>query len=192
MASRLTASRRGRWLPGATVAVISLAAVLVVTGCTSAERPSIQGEDIDLPAPVQSFDADLSATAGQLRAAVADLGLRLDAPQQPYRPSEPQALLHVPRAVLRASLADPADGHVVIYRAADSAAATQLAGELAAYLESGFGQTNYPADAQFSISTVGSTIVFTWWSRSRSGDPERAKAVFDAVASVGDEVEVRK
>lgn len=182
----------GRLAPARAVAVAAAVVVLLAAACTSPDRPSIQGDEVDLPAPVESLDAELAATVAQLQSAVSAAGVRLDPPAQRYRPSEPQALLQVPRAVLRASLADPDLGHVVIYRAPDAPAAASLAAEMAAYLGSGFGQTNYPADAQFSVRTVGSTIVFTWWSRSRSSDAERAELVFDALATVGQEVEVRK
>ena len=56
----------------------------------------------------------------------------------------------------------------------------RLADELAGYLGSGFGQTNFVADTQFSVSTLEDTIVFTTWSQRRSDDPERAEAAFDA------------
>ena len=64
----------------------------------------------------------------------------------------------------------------------DAGAAIELAEDLADYLGSGFGQTNYVADTQFAVSTLGDTIVFTTWSQRRSDDPERAEAAFDAVA----------
>ena len=51
-----------------------------------------------------------------------------------------------------------------------------LADELASYLGSGFGQTNFVADTQFSVSTLADTIVFTTWSQRRSDDPARAEA----------------
>ncbi len=52
-------------------------------------------------------------------------------------------------------------------------------------MASGFGQTNFPLDAQFSVSQVGSTIVFTWYSGARASDPVRAREAFFAIASVG-------
>jgi hypothetical protein len=93
---------------------------------------------------------------------------------------------------MRADLADPDDGFVVIYDLADADTAMDRAQDLATYLGSGFGQTNYPADAQFSVGVVGSTVVFTWWARRRASDPEKGEAVFDAIGTVGDRVDVLK
>ncbi|MGD8485699.1 MAG: hypothetical protein PVH07_03585, partial [Chloroflexota bacterium] len=114
------------------------------------------------------------------------------APAGAYRPSEPEALLQVPRVVRRVVLADPDDGYVIVYEAASSGEAIRLADELADYVGSGFGQTNYVADTQFSVSVLADTIVFTTWSQRRSDDPERAEAVFEALGRVGSPVEVSK
>ena len=90
------------------------------------------------------------------------------------------------------SLAEPDIGYVVVYDFPDQQTATARAQELASYLGSGFGQTNYPFDAQFAISQVGDTVVFTWWAPSRAvGDPQ-AEDAFNAVASVGQPVPVVK
>lgn len=177
-------SRTRRW------AVLALAASLAAGACSSLERPSIQGDRVVLPTPLRSFDASVSATIGQLQAAVAAIGSRLEAPIAAYRPSEPQALLQSPRVVMRADLADPDEGYLVIYEAPDGASARLRADELAAYLGSGFGQTNYAADARFSVSVLEDTVIFSSWSPGRSSDPARAEAVFEAVASVGQPVEV--
>jgi len=173
------------------LAMVALATVLLVA-CSSVERPSVQGDHVALPTPLRSFDASLAVTVGQLQAAVSAAGHRLDIAAAAYRPAEPQSLLQVPRVVMRADLADPDDGYLVIYRASDPAAAAQLAQDLADHLGSGFGQTNYPADTQFSVAILGDTVVFTSWSAGSSSDPGRAEAVFEAVASVGVGVEVRK
>lgn len=180
----MTAARR--WLAAA------LAVAFLAGACTSAERPSVQGDTVALPTPLRSFDASVSATIGRLRAAVGVVGHRLDVAAAAYRPSEPPSLLQAPRVVMRVDLADPDDGYLVIYEAADATAAELLAQELADYLGSGFGQTNYPADTQFSVAVLDDTVVFTSWSAGRSSDPDGAKAVFDALGSVGMEVEVLK
>ncbi len=46
---------------------------------------------------------------------------------------------------------------MVIYAFPTDAAATDAGAELARYVGSGFGQTNFPTDAQFSVAQVGST-----------------------------------
>ena len=176
----------GRWL------ALTVAAVLLFVACTNPERPSVQADTVALPTPLRSFDASLSATVELLRGAMNQVGTRLNVAIRPYRPSEPQPLLQIPRAVLRADLADPDDGFVLVYDFSDAAAAAQGGQELADYLASGFGQTNFPVDAQFSVGTLNDTVVFAWWSRSRSDDPTRAEAVFDAAASVGAAIKVLK
>jgi hypothetical protein len=97
-----------------------------------------------------------------------------------------------PRAALRASLADPNEGFVIIYDLADAAEARTRADELADYLESGFGQSNFSADTRFSVAVVDDTLVFSWWSPSRSSDRESGEAVLDAIGSVGEPVEVAR
>lgn len=179
-------SRIGAW------AALTLCAALAVAACTSTERPSVQADTVALPTPLRSFDASVAAAIGQLQTAVAAIGRRLDDPINAYRPSEPPSLLQMPRVIMRADLADPEDGYVVIYETADASAAHERAQELADYLGSGFGQTNYAADTQFSVGVLGDTVLFTNWSRRRSADPERAEAVFDAIATVGESVEVLK
>ena len=174
-----------RWL-------VPLAVTVLVLACASIDRPRAQGGVVALPTPLRSFDASVSATLGQLQSALTAIGERLEVPIEAYRPSEPQSLLQAPRVVLRADLADPDDGYMVIYPAVDAAAAEQRALELAAYLGSGLGQTNFPADTRFSVAVVGDTVVFTSWSPGRTSDRQRAEAVFDAVASVGRSVEIRR
>jgi hypothetical protein len=162
----------------------------ILLGCASLDRPRAQGDTVALPTPIASFDAAISQTVAALEEVVMAVGSRLEVPAGAYRASEPQSLLDVPRAVVRADLADPDEGYVVIYRAADAAGAASLAADLAAYLGTGLGLTNYPADTRFSVAVVGDTVVFTSWSAGRSSDRERGEAVFEALASVGQPVEV--
>jgi hypothetical protein len=184
MATRMI--RFGRW------SLLAAVAMLVAVGCTSLDRPSVVPDRVALPTPLSSFDASMSATIGQLQRAAATAESRLVVPSNAYRPSEPQSLLQTPRVVMRADLADPDDGYLVIYDAGSAGSASQRAQELADYLGSGFGQTNFVADTQFSVGVVGDTVVFTTWSRRRSADPTKAEAVFDAIAGVGQAFEVRK
>ena len=81
------------------------------------------------------------------------------------------ALTQTPRTVLQVVGSDPEQGYVVIYELPDAAAATAAGTELARYLASGFGQTNFPLDAQFYVAQVGETLVFTWYSSERAEDP---------------------
>lgn len=189
-------SGRGRRASRAAAVVVALLASFASLGslaaCTSAERLSVQAQPLALPTPMASLSPSVAATAGLLRGALGAAGFRLDQPRAAYRPSEPESLLQVPRAVLRASLADPAEGHVVIYQLPDESAARARAADLAAYLASGFGQTNFAPDAQFHVAVERDTVVFATWSRARAADAAAAEAVFDAVGRVGEPVEILK
>lgn len=176
----------------ARVLLAGAALSLLVAACTSPDRPSVQPDEVVLPTPMRSFDAAVSRTVAQLEAAMTAAGERLVESTGPYRPSEPASLMQLPRAVMRVDLADPDDGYVVIYRAGSAAAARDRAAELADYLGSGFGQTNFLPDTQFAVAVLGETVIFTSWSRRGSSDPDRAEAAFDAVATVGEAVEVQK
>jgi hypothetical protein len=186
MAARLTPG------PAARGAAVLLAAVLGVAACASPDRPTVQADEVPLPTPLRSYGTSVAVTLGALEAAVAGVGERLEVPARAFRPSEPEALLQTPRVVRRAALADLDDGYVVVYDAASVGEALRLADELADYLGSGFGQTNFVADTQFSVSTLEDTIIFTTWSQRSSDDPLRAEAVFEAMATVGSPVAVAK
>jgi hypothetical protein len=161
---------------------------LLAAACGGGNRGEPAGPP--LPTPVASLSAELQGTLALLRNALAAAGYRLDAPRVPYRPSEPAGLTEVPRTVAQVASADPDVGFVVVYQLPDDAAAAAATQDLASYLGSGFGQTNYPLDAQFSVAQVGSTVVFTWLSRDRAGDPDGSQGAFDVIRTVGRQVPV--
>jgi hypothetical protein len=173
--------------------LLFLVAFSLVAGCTS---PVTQDQNNQagptLPTPLASLPAEVQGTLALIAQALTPIGLQLLPPTQPYRPSEPPGLVSAPRAIQRESLAEPDLGYVVVYDLPDQQTATARAQELAAYLASGFGQTNYPLDAQFAISQVGNTVVFTWWSPNRAGGDALAEDGFNAVASVGQPIPVTK
>jgi hypothetical protein len=173
-------------------AALPLVAVLALAACTSPDRPSVQPDDVELPTPMRTISASVERSVAAVAAALTPIGERLVLPTSAYRPSEPQALLELPRTIRRVDLADPDDGFVVIYEAPGSGAAIERAQDLADYLASGFGQTNYAADTQFAVSSLEDTVIFTTWSRRRSADPERAEAAFEAIAAVGSPVPIDK
>jgi hypothetical protein len=176
----------------ALTATVLLAVAVALVGCGGPRTPDPAAGGPRLPTPLPSLTATLAATAGLLRGAVAEAGFRLDPTLTPVRPSEPQSLVMTPRAALRASLAEPDEGFVIIYDLADAAEAQARADDLAAYLESGFGQSNFTADTRFSVAVVDDTLVFTWWIPSHSSDRESGEAVFEAISRVGDPVEVTR
>ncbi len=180
----------GPWRAMAMAAMLPVA--LGVSACASPDRPSVQADVVPLPTPLQSWGPSTSDTITELGTAVSSVGHRLDVAMAAYRTSEPESLLQAPRVVLRADLADPDDGYVVIYDASDAAEAGRWAQELAAYLGSGFGQANFTPDTQFSVAVRDDAVIFTSWSPGRSSDAAQAEAVFDTVASVGSPIGIVK
>ncbi len=184
----MTARTRYRWEG---VAVwLGLAALLA--GCLGGAGAGGGGAQPTLPTPLASLSAQVQGTVTLVQNALVPTGLTLNPAVAPYRPSEPAGLTQTPRAVFQVSLADPDQGFVVIYELPDPATAAARGAEFASYLGSGFGQTNYPLDAQFSIGQVGSTLVLTWVSRDRASNPDLAEAAFNAIASVGQPIPVLK
>jgi uncharacterized lipoprotein YmbA len=178
------------WRAMAMAAMLPVA--LALSACASPDRPTVQADVVPLPTPLQSWGPSTSAIITELGAAVSAVGHRLAVAMAAYRTSEPQALLQAPRVVLRADLADPDDGYVVVYDASDAAEAERWAQELGAYLGSGFGQANFTPDTQFSVAVRDDTVIFTSWSPGRSSDGAAAEVVFDVLVTVGDPVDVVK
>lgn len=172
-------------------ALAGVAALMLLGGCgglfTARSDPGPA-----LPTPQASLSTAIATTAAALTTALGDAGIPLFPPTAPARPSEPESLTQIPRAILQAGIGDPNTGYVVIYQLADDNAATAAGAELAGYLSSGFGQTNFPVDTQFHVATLGPTVILTWWSREKASDDELAENAFDAIATVGTEVPVIK
>ena len=181
---------------GAPMAAIVLALAVVVLGlaaCGGSPTPASQAPVVAVATPMTSLTPDVAGTAAALRNWLATSGgYRLDALRRSYRPAEPAELVATPRAVFQVDVGDPDAGYVVVYSFATPEAAHDRGDIFARYLASGFGQTNYPLDAQFALSQVGSTLVFHWWSRERAEDPVRAIGAFDVISRFGLPIEVRK
>ncbi len=165
---------------------LTLMVAAVVAGCAPASSGQ-EGGQAPTPrtTPQASFSTQISSGVAVVRRALTDVGIRLDPPVVPYRAAEPPGIAAVPRAVLQAGIGDPEAGYVTIYEFADSDTANVRGAEFADYLESGFGQTNYPLDAQFSLAQLGGTLIFTWWSSELAADRELARTAFQAISSVG-------
>lgn len=150
----------------------------------------------DTPAPVAtpvvSPGPALAGTIGRITDALGAAGFRVAPPTIPYRPSEPASLTQVARSVLQVQDVGPEAGYVVVYQLSGSADAAARATELAAYLGSGFGQTNFPVDAQFSVAQLDSNVIMTWWSAARASDPDQARGAFDVVRTIGQPYPVLK
>ena len=145
-----------------------------------------------LPTPQASYSTGVASAVSALTAALGAVNIPLFPPTQPARPSEPGSLVNAQRAVLQAGIDDPAGGYVVIYQLPDAPGAQTAATELASYLGSGFGQTNFTVDTQFHVAQLDSAVILTWWSREHSSDDQLAETAFQAMASVGLEVPVVK
>jgi hypothetical protein len=144
-----------------------------------------------IPTPMQSPSSQVAATITALRA---QLGTAYPLVQlsRAYRPSEPESMLFVPRATLQVDLGAPDQNYVVIYEFTDVGTAAARGRDLATYLASGFGQTNYPPDAQFALSQFGDTLVFAWWSPQSSSAPPQARAAFELIGRFGQPIAVLK
>ena len=163
----------------------ALCALTLVVACGS-PRPDAGNAGRPLPTPQQSSSSGaVAGTVALLRDQLGQRGFQLAPPLVAYRPSEPVALTQTPRVVLQVVGSDPEQGYVVIYELPTDAAAAAAGTELARYLASGFGQTNFPLDAQFHVAQVGETLVFTWYSSERAEDPAATRSAVDAIAMVG-------
>jgi hypothetical protein len=160
----------------------------LVAGCGGTQ---VQDTPRPLATPVASLGSALAGTAQRVTQALDAAGYRVAPPAAPYRPSEPASLTQVPRTVLQVQ-GEPDLGYIVIYQLADSAQAGVRAAELASYLGSGFGQTNFPVDTQFSVAQADSTVIMTWWSRERADDDDAAQGAFDVVRAIGQQYPVVK
>lgn len=168
--------------------------VLLVAGC--AAGPGTDGRagppETAAATQMQSLSPAVASTVAALQAKLSAAGYRLDPADRVYRPAEPAELVGAPRAVLQADVGDDDGGLVVVYEFSEPSVAASRAQLFARFLESGFGQTNYPIDAQFALRQLGSTLVFTWWSRERAADPDRAQGAFDLLSSLGIPIDIRK
>lgn len=163
--------------------------LLLIAACSAAPPPDPAATPI---APMATASPAVAAAASAVEAALAPTGRPVRPSPVEHRPGEPAALQATPRAVYRIGLTDPNEGWLLIYDLGSADAAQSAGSAFASYLGSGVGQTNYPRDAQFTLNRVGSTLVFGWWSRERSSDPEAAAAAYAAIATLGQAIEIRR
>jgi hypothetical protein len=180
-------------LPGATraLSVVLAAGLLVACGGAAPTRAPAPATAPPVT-PMTSISPAVAAAVAALGTRLAEAGLGLSQSSVEYRPGEPAELQAAPRAVYRANLAASEEGWVLVYDLGSTDAAGAAGQAMASYLASGQGQTNYPRDARFALSVLGSALVFSWWSPERTADAQRAEAVFDAVRSVGQPIEVHR
>ncbi len=129
------------------------------------------------------------ATRAVVRAALQGSGLGLIDGALVARPAEPPSFADVPRWPFLVPLAaDPTTGLIVVYELPSVQRATEAGQEMAAYLGSGPGRVQRPADVQVVLRQVGSTLVLFSFSSSAT-DPKVA-AIATALESVGTPVAI--
>lgn len=161
------------------------AAALLMTLLAGCGGTQVADTPAPLATPAASPGPGMTDAIRRVTDALVGAGFRVAPPVAAYRPSEPASLTQAPRSVLQVQDLGADVGYVVIYQLPGSAEAATRAAELAGYLASGFGQTNFPVDAQFSVAQLDSTVVMTWWSRERADDDARAQGAFDVVRTIG-------
>ena len=125
------------------------------------------------PAPAGSAAA---LTHDRVALALGDASFQVQDPNVGFRTGETALLLGTPRRLIQAIVpADPTHGFIVIYEFPDANAADAAGREFMSYLHSGTGGIGYPADAQFVLRRMGSTLIFFPWSPTVSPDPEIAR-----------------
>ena len=166
-----------------------IAVTSVLAACGIGAAPASLAPDS--PAPSASVSPAIGGTAEQIRASLGARGLQLSVPQVPFRPAESPVLAAAPRAVYQVKLPDDQDhGFFAVYELPNAPAATAAAREQVAYVESGPGRVQFPADARFVLRQLGSTLVFYWWAPSATTD-QRAPEIAAAIGSVGQGFAIR-
>lgn len=167
---------------GAALGPLLVVIAVAFAGCVPVPAAATPAPAVSQAAP----PAAVSQAASALEAAYRQAGFGFIEANQPYRPSEPPDLIAVPRTVYQVVLPkDPGSGYVVIYRATDTGQAQSLATSMREYLQSGFGQTNFPTDAQFAVEVYGSAMLFGWYSPGASADPATAASALRVLQGFG-------
>ena len=156
--------------------------IAVLAGCGGTQ---VADTAAPVATPATSPGPGMAAAIRRVTDALVGAGFRVAPPVAAYRPSEPASLTQAARSVLQVQDLGADVGYVVIYQLAGGAEAATRAAELAGYLASGFGQTNFPVDSQFSVAQLDSTVIMTWWSRERAAEDDRAQGAFDVVRTIG-------
>lgn len=141
---------------------------LVACAGTPAPVPSAPA----VAAPPSSPSPAVIATRAALQAALQAHGLGLIDGALVVRPPEPPSFADVPRWPFLVPLAaDPTAGLIVVYELPSVQGATDAGQRMAAYLGSGPGRVQRPADVQVLLRQVGSTLVLFSYS-SDATDPK--------------------
>jgi hypothetical protein len=168
----------------------ALSVLAIVAACARSPAQIDGGQDARAT-PQQSLSASLLTTIDALRVHLGPT-YPLVPVTRAYVPSEPESLQTAPRSVFQVDLGDPDAGYVVVYELSDTAAAAARGSELARYIGSGFGQTNYPPDAQFALSQYANALVLAWWSPQHSSNLQLERAAFERISDFGQPIPIVK
>jgi len=170
------------------LASAAMALALVTGGCGAASQNATPETTASLP--IASISPVVALTQAQIVRALGAAGLALTEARVPFRPPEPPDLMAVPRAVFQVVLAaDPAHGYIVVYQLRDEATAATAGRELADYLSTGYGRTQFPPDAKHVLRQLQTTLISFSWSPANSPDPNTSK-IADALQTVGTPIDV--
>ena len=176
-------ARRGG--PPAWLAILAGGGILLGVLLVVAQALGIGGVVPGVSATIPPTGAAAQQAHDFVAAALEAASFQVQDPATQYRPGESPALINVPRRLLQVILpSDPQGGYIVIYEFATANDADAAGRDFKAYLGSGTGAIQYPADAQFILRRIGTTLVFFEWSPSVSPDPEVARMA-SVVAGVG-------
>jgi len=177
-----------RWFHAIRLAMAGMALALVSGGCGPASQNATPEPTASLP--IASISPVVALTQTLIVRALSAAGLELTEARVPFRPPEPPDLMAVPRAVFQAVLpADAAHGYIVVYQLRDEATAATAGRELADYLASGYGRTQFPPDVKHVLRQLQTTLISFSWSPANSPDPNTSK-IADALQTVGTPIDV--
>jgi len=174
------------------ILAVGLAVACAACGAAPVTTPPPPGGSVAIVPAEPGLSAAEATSVTLLRRSLASGGFQLSPVNQPVQPAVPTSFGATPVVVYRIELADPDQGFVLIYDFPTPSAADTAASDLARFLASGFGQTTYPVDAEFSVASLGADVIFTWWSPGQASDPSVTQAAVALVAVVGITVPVIK
>jgi len=171
-----SAAPRKRGGPPIWFAVFGLGGLLLGVLLIAAELLGLRVGVPGVSATIPPTGAAAQITHDRVQAALEAASFQVQDPQTAFRPGESPALIGVSRRLLQAVLpSDPQGGYVVIYELATSNDADAAGRDFAKYLAGGTGAIQYPADEQFVLRRMASTLIFFPWSPTVSPDPEMAR-----------------
>jgi len=184
LAAGLTASRRppARVIRGTTLLLLVLMTQACGSGAPAGSTPVVPRETAT---PAATVSAAVAQTRLAMAGALTSSGFQLTVPTVPFRPPESAGAAAAPRAVFQVALPnDPTHGYIVVYEFPDSATASIVGNELAAYLGAGPGKVQFTPDTSHVLRQLGTTVIYYSWSPANSPGDDTA-AVGRALETIG-------